>query len=72
MSDIEITPLVVLIWVRAESAGGSPTQPSITMTGFAMPWRRNRRAMEPRPSAAYEVISMLGDLHHRYTWRKAA
>ena len=33
-----------------------------------------RRAMEPRPSAAQEVISMprLGGLHHRYAWRKAA
>jgi hypothetical protein len=30
--------------------------------------------MEPRPSAAHEVISMprLGGLHHRYTWRRAA
>ena len=34
----------------------------------------NERAIEPRPSAAHEVISMprLGGLHHRYAWREAA
>ncbi len=34
----------------------------------------NRRAIEPRPSAAHQVVSMprLGGLHHRYAWRKAA
>src|SRR6476646_12109510 len=34
----------------------------------------NRRSIEPRPSAAHEVVSMprLGGLHHRYAWRKAA
>ena len=52
-------------------------EPTITRNGFTMPWTRdtpNRRAMESRPSAAHEVISMprLGGLHHRYTWRKAA
>ena len=34
----------------------------------------HERALEPRPSAAHEVISMprLGGLHHRYGWREAA
>jgi hypothetical protein len=33
-----------------------------------------RRAIEPRPSLAAEVISMprLGGLHHWYAWREGA